>query len=125
MKFARAVFYFAGAWGVVVLTPLYFVFDYAGRQNPPPITHPEFYFGFIGVAVAWQLAFFVIGSDPVRFRIMMLPAVLEKFGHVITMTVLYLQGRMNSQQLAVNMPDLVWGMLFVAAFARTSVSGDD
>jgi len=43
MKFAKVVFWIAGMWGVLVLTPLYFIFDMIGRNDPPPITHPAFY----------------------------------------------------------------------------------
>src|SRR4051812_27729273 len=68
MRFARVTFFFAGAWGVLVLVPLYFALDLIGKKNPPAVTHSEFYYGFIGVAVAWQVAFFVIGRDPIRFR---------------------------------------------------------
>ena len=63
MRFAKVVFYVAGAWGFLILVPMYFLLDTVGRQAPPAVTHPEFYFGFIGVALAWQVAFFVIGSD--------------------------------------------------------------
>ena len=40
MKFAKIIFWIAGIWGVLVLTPLYFMFDLIGRKDPPPITHP-------------------------------------------------------------------------------------
>jgi len=119
MKFAKIVFRLAGAYGVIVLVPLYFVLDTLGRRDPPAVTHPEFYFAFLGVALVWQLAFFVIASDPVRFRPMMLPAMAEKFVHVVTMTALYFAGRMNARQWAFNMPDLLMGVLFVIAFLRT------
>jgi hypothetical protein len=33
------------------------------------------------VAPAFQFVFFIVGSDPVRFRPMMVPSVLEKFGY--------------------------------------------
>ena len=125
MRFAKAVFWIAGTWGVLVLVPLYFTFDAVGRQTPPPITHPEYYYGFVGVALAWQVAFFVIGSDPLRFRPMMLPAMLEKFGHVATMTTLYLHGRMNLTQLVFNMPDLILGVLFVIAFVNARNAGGE
>jgi len=46
MKFAKVVFWTAGIWGVLVLTPLFFIFDMIGRTDPPPITHPGFYYGF-------------------------------------------------------------------------------
>ena len=68
MTFARLVFRIAGVWGLLLLAPLYFMFDLIGRQDPPPITHPAFYYGFAGVALAWQIAFFIIAHDPVRFR---------------------------------------------------------
>ena len=64
MKFAKIVFYAAGIWGILVLTPLYFLFDRIGRQDPPPITHPGFYYGFVGVALAWQIAFLIIAPTP-------------------------------------------------------------
>jgi hypothetical protein len=102
-----------------VLVPFYFMLETVGRQSPPRVTHPEFYYGFVGVALVWQFAFFVIGSDPVRYRPMMLPAMLEKFGHVATVTVLYLQGRMNATQYLFNLPDLLLGVLFVIAFSKT------
>lgn len=119
MKFARFVFYAAAAWGVLVLVPLYFMRESIGRQDPPAITHPEFYYGFIGVALAWQIAFFVIGTDPVRYRPMMIPAIFEKFAHVAAVAVLYLHGQMNAPQLAFNMPDLPLGILFVIGFVTT------
>jgi hypothetical protein len=33
---------------VLVRTPLYFLFDAIGRQDPPAITHPQFFCGFAG-----------------------------------------------------------------------------
>ena len=120
MKFAKLTFYFAGAWGVVVLVPLYFALEMIGRRHPPPVTHPEFYYAFLGLALVWQFAFFVIGRDPIRFRPMMLPAIAEKFVHVATMTLVYLAGRMNAAQLAANLPDAVLGALFLIAFLKTS-----
>ncbi len=38
MRFAKIVFWVAGIWGLLVLTPLYFMFDLIGRNDPPPIT---------------------------------------------------------------------------------------
>ena len=40
----------AGIWGVLVMVPLYFMFNVIGRQqDPPAITHPGFYYGFVGL----------------------------------------------------------------------------
>jgi len=123
MKFAQTVFFVAGLWGLVVLTPLYFTFDILGRLYPPPITHPDFYYGFIGVAIVWQICFLVIGRDPVRFRPMMIPAALEKFVYVISLSALYLQGRLAAGQFAVVGPDLVLGVLFIVSFFKVEHAG--
>src|SRR5437764_887379 len=119
MKFAKVVFWIAGVWGVLVLTPLYFIFDVIGRQDPPPITHPAFYYGFVGVALAWQFAFFVIGSDPARFRPLMILSALEKFIYGVTLLVLFLQGRMHGTDLMLGGVDTLLGVLFLVAFVKT------
>ena len=98
MKFARIVFWVAAIWGVLILTPLYFIFDMIGRNDPPPITHPAFYYGFVSVGLAFQLAFIVIARDPVRLRPMMIPSVLEKFGYGATLLEIY--GSTETGQIA-------------------------
>jgi hypothetical protein len=119
IKFAKIIFWIAAVWGFVILTPLYFIFDSIGRQDPPPITHPAFYYGFVSVALAWQIGFVVIARDPVRFRPMMIPAVVEKFGYGISLIVLYLQHRLRGVDVAFGGIDLLLGVLFLVAFART------
>jgi hypothetical protein len=120
MKFAKIVFWVAAVWGVLILTPLYFIFDMIGRNDPPPITHPAFYYGFISVGLAFQVAFFVIARDPVRLRPMMIPSVLEKFGYGVTLLVLYLQNRLHPQDLALGGVDVLFGVLFLVAFFKTA-----
>lgn len=122
MKFARMVFFVAGAWGIVVLTPLYFLFDAIGRQHSSPITYPQFFYGFLAVTMAWQFAFLVIGSDPARFRLMMIPSVVEKLGFVLSMGILYSEGRIAVTDVVIVMPDFLLGVLFTIAFAKTSGS---
>jgi len=122
VRFARLVFFVAGAWGLLVLTPLYFLFDAIGRQHASSITYPQFFYGFVSVAMAWQVAFLVIASDPVRFRPMMIPSVIEKLWFIASMTVLYLQARVGFADLMVTAPDLVWGVLFLLAFTKTATA---
>jgi hypothetical protein len=119
MKFAKIVFWIAGIWGVLVLTPLYFIFDMIGRNDPPPITHPAFYYGFISLGLTFQIVFIVIARDPVRLRPMMIPAALEKFGYGATLLVLYLQNRLHPQDLALGGIDVLFGALFLSAFFKT------
>ena len=120
MRFAKAVFWIAAVWGIVVITPLYFLYNTIGRQDPPPITHPGFYYGFVGGALAWQCAFIVIARDPVRFRAMMIPAVLEKFSFAASQAVLYFQHRLHASDLLLGGIDGLLGVLFLLAFVRTS-----
>jgi hypothetical protein len=119
MRFAKIIFLVAGIWGVLLLTPLYFIFDLIGRQDPPPITHPAFYYGFAGVGLAWQIAFFVIARNPVRFRPIMIPSIVEKFAYGGVLTVLFLQHRLHPQDFAFGCIDLVLGLLFIVAFFKT------
>jgi hypothetical protein len=119
MKFAKIVFWIAGIWGVLVLTPLYFMFDLIGRQDPPPITHPGFYYGFVNVGLAFQIAFIVIAIDPARLRPMMIPSMIEKFSAGISFVVLYLQHRLTPGDLFLGCVDLLFGVLFLAAFLNT------
>lgn len=120
MKFAKVVFWMAAIWGVLVLAPLYFLINVIGRQDPPAITHPGFYYGFISVGLAFQVVFVMIARDPVRLRPMMIPAVLEKFGYGATLLVLYLQQRLHASDLAFGGVDTLFGVLFLLAFFRTS-----
>jgi hypothetical protein len=120
MKFAKIVFWIAALWGVLILTPLYFIFDMIGRNDPPPITHPAFYYGFVSVGLAFQLAFIVIARDPVRLRPMMIPSVFEKFGYGATLLVLYSQNRLHPQDLALGGVDVLFGILFLTAFFKTA-----
>ena len=89
----------------------------------PPTEYPHFFYGFMSVALAWQIAFLVIGSNPARFRPFMIPAILEKLGYVGTLVVLRSQGRISATDTQAALPDLLLAILFVAAFVKTRASG--
>lgn len=118
MGFARWVFRCAGIYGLLVLLPQYFLEDRIGQDAPPAITHPEYFYGFAGVASAWQIAFLLIAQDPVRYRLMMLPAVVEKFSFPGAVLVLYLKERATGPVLGFATIDLVLGILFLIAYGR-------
>jgi hypothetical protein len=94
-----------------------------GRQDPPVITHPGFYYGFVGCALAWQIAFLVIGADPARMRPMMVPSMVEKFTYCTAVVVLVMQGRTNPRDLVFAATDMTLGALFVAAWVKTGSKG--
>ena len=121
MKSAKYVFLVAGVYGLIVLVPQFFLERRIGEDTPPLITHPEYFYGFIGIAVAWQVLFLVLSRDPVRYRPMMIPAMLEKIGFAIAVLILYLQGRVSPTILIPAAAlDLVLCALFVAAYRKTA-----
>jgi hypothetical protein len=119
MKFAKLVFWIAGIWGILVLTPLLFIYNMIGRQDPPPITHPAFYYGFVTCGLAWQSAFLVIAQDPVRLRPLILPSVLEKFGYAAALIVLFVQHHLHASDLALGVVDILFGVLFIISYVKT------
>jgi hypothetical protein len=119
MKFARNVFLIAGIYGLIVMTPQYFLEAKIGLDTPPPITHPEFFYGFIGVTLAWQVLFLVLSRDPIRYRPLMLVGILEKIGFPMAVLVLYVQQRVNEMMLVPAGIDLILAVLFFMAYVKT------
>jgi len=121
--FARRVFRWAAIYGILALAPGYFLETRIGSSQPPPITHPEYFYGFIGIALAWQAVFLVIASDPVRFRPAMLPAVLEKLAFGGAAIALFAQKRIGGPVLAGGLIDLCLAVAFVLAYRSIPPSG--
>jgi hypothetical protein len=108
MRFARWLFWIAGAFGLAAIYPLY-------RVPGSPT-----YYGLLATLIAWQAAFFVIGSNPNRYRWMMIPAMLEKALWMVTLLVLYTKGQTTGSVLAANAATHgLLGVLFVVAFIKT------
>lgn len=119
MKFSRTVFLVAGIYGLLVLVPQYFLEAKNSADYPPAITHPEYFYGFVGVAVAFQFVFLIISRDPVRYRPMMLASVIEKFSFAAAAILLYSYDRIYPAVLAFGTIDLVLGVLFIISFFKT------
>lgn len=119
MKFAKLVFLVAGIYGLIVLLPQYFFEARTGHDYPPPITHPEYYYGFIGLAVVWQIVFLILSRDPVRYRLLIIPAILEKACFAIPAVILLLQHRIPIPVFGFAMVDALLGVLFLIAYVKT------
>jgi hypothetical protein len=119
VRFAKIVFWIAAIWGVLVIAPLYFMFDLIGRTDPPAITHPGFFYGFVGAALAWQIVFFIIAKEPSRYRKLMIPSVLEKLSYSGAVLLLVLQRRMHASDLVFGVTDLLLGIFFAIAYFKT------
>src|SRR5260370_35645947 len=78
MLFAKWIYRGSGIWSFICILPLFFLYDFIGDRNPPRLTHPEFYYGFLFVSFAWGLAFLTISADPQRFRSIMPASIAEK-----------------------------------------------
>jgi hypothetical protein len=118
MRFAKLTCLIAGIYGLVALVPLYFLEEQIGRGYPPPITHPEYYYGFTGVAVAWQLAFIVMSRDPLRYRALLPVAIVEKASFFIPAVLLYSQHRLSSSMFTGGCIDGFLGVLFLISYLK-------
>lgn len=119
MKFAKIVFFVASIEGLLILTPMYFLENKIGQDTPTPITHPEYFYGFAGVALAWQVLFLVLSTDPVRYRPMILPSILEKISWGVALIVLFYQRRLALSTFAIGSVDWIFFFLFAAAYCTT------
>jgi hypothetical protein len=120
MKFAKYTFYAAGIYGLIALLPQYFLEAKTSADYPPAITHPEYYYGFLGVTIAFQVVFLLIAGNPVRYRpLMLLAALLEKFPFTIAVYALYAMGRVHSLMVVFGTIDLILGLLFIVSFLKT------
>jgi hypothetical protein len=115
-RFSTRAFLVAGIYGVMVLLPQYFLEEQFARDFPPPLTHPEHFYGFIGVALAWQFVFLLIARDVQRYCLLMLPAILEKLSFGVAALVLYGQGRAAAVVAVAGLVDLLFAVLFALAF---------
>ena len=118
--FARKVFTGAGIYGLLVMAPQYFLAARIGRATPPAITHLEYFYGFTGVVIAWQIVFLLIGREPERFRPLMLAAVLEKLAFSVPVIILYAQRALPGSMLFFGLIDLILGSLFVISWRGTN-----
>ena len=119
MKFARIIYTIAAIYGILVLAPLYFLIQRVGTDTPPAVTHPEFYYGFVGITLLWQFVFLLIAKDPIRYRPIMVLTFFGKVAYTIPVLVLYSRGEVHASTLHLSLVDPIFGILFVAAYLKT------
>lgn len=109
--FPSRMFRWAAIYGVIVLLPLYF--------TPLPPQGGEVFLGFVGLALVFQTVFWVIGTDPLKYRALMLPAVAEKMIFAIPCLALFAQGYpVNKPVAAFSVVDLLLGLGFFMAWRK-------
>ena len=113
---ARRLFLAAGIYGMVVLVPMFFLQHLIGAYDPPPITHAEFYYGFVSTAFAWQIVYLMMSRDPLRLRPMLIPAIIGKAGFALSVYALFAHGQLAARNLVLPSIDLVLAALFAWAY---------
>lgn len=116
ITFARRLFLVAGIYGVIVVAPLLFMEAQIGELDPPPITHAEFYYGFVCVTLAWQFVYLMMSQDPVRYRPVLLPAIFGKTGFAIAVILLFARGRLALTSVFLPSGDLILAAFFGWAY---------
>ena len=119
MKFAKIVFAIAGVWGILVLVPFFFLVDLTGRRYAPPSSYSHFFYGFFALALVFQFVFFIIASDPARFRPMIIAAIFEKATYIAVCAVLYSRGQITLNDASTCFADCILGALFIFAYFTT------
>lgn len=116
----KKIYFYAAVYGILVLFPQYFMETKTGIDFPPPITHPEFFYGFTGLALVWQFAFIIISKDPVRYKPIMPVTVLEKASFGFAAVILFILGRVPSLVLFFGSIDLFLMCLFIYSYLNTT-----
>lgn len=111
-RWVRWWFRAAALYGLVVLAPLYLV-------PAPGAAAIMAHYGFAGVALAFQLVFWIIGGDPVRHRPLMLAGVAEKAALIVPCAVMAQAGGIPVAVLAAVGIDLLLGAGFLLAWRAT------
>jgi len=76
MKLARWVFFSAGVFGFALILPLaYSLLSSQDSMFPAGATGLAFY-GYVFQFTCWQILYFLVSTDPARYRPLMIPALL-------------------------------------------------
>ena len=121
MTFAKWVFTLAGVYGLIVMVPMLFL-ERAMAAAGQPLSHPESYYGFVGVVLVFQLVFLTIATDPLRFRPIMLLGVLEKLSFGAAVYPLYIMGRTPAAVVVFATIDLFLAAMFAISWRRSRPS---
>jgi hypothetical protein len=121
LKAPKRIFTVAGIYGLIVLLPLYFG-EHALAPMGQVLTKPEYYYGFIGAAVSFQLVYLTIGRDPLRFRPLMPLTLIAKLSFTIPVAILFFSGRVDLITMIMAVIDALIGLAFLWAWRITPVA---
>jgi hypothetical protein len=113
MRLARWIFLLAGVFGLLFTVPLLFA------ENSMGVRQAEFYYGFVCLDICWQILYLFLSSDPIRYRPLMIPAILAKGSGTIALTWLYLLARVSTQWIVIGVVDGIFAVSFAIAYWST------
>lgn len=101
----------AAIYGLLALLPQYLL--------PQPEGAELVAYGFIGTASAFQIVFWIIGGDPVRYRALMLAGAAEKLAFGVPALLLHAAGKAPLAVVLFGGLDLLLGLGFLLAWRAT------
>lgn len=107
-RWVRWWFRGAAVYGLLALLPQYLL--------PQPEGAELVAYGFIGTASAFQLVFWIIGGDPVRYRPLMLAGIAEKLAFGVPAWLLFARGDVPAPVAVFGGIDLALGAGFLLAW---------
>jgi hypothetical protein len=113
MKLAKWIFLIAGIFGLITTIPLVFA------EKMMSVQQPEFYYGFVFLDICLQVVYIIISTSPIRFRPMMIPAILAKASGTIALTWLYFTDQVSLQWITIGAIDGVFAILFLIGYFST------
>lgn len=115
--FAKWTFGLAAAYGLITLVP-----SYGGLAQVSPGASPDaalFFYAFLSLAIAFQVLFGIIATNVRRYRMAMIPAMLDKLAFGIPVLLMRDISEAAHFFVPFGLIDLLLFVLFVAAFIAT------
>ncbi|MFM9829029.1 MAG: hypothetical protein ACKVOB_09855 [Sphingomonas sp.] len=118
---ARLIFGICAGYGILLLIPLFFA-ELVLTAQGVTLGQPEFFYGFVGTALACQLLYVAIARDPVRFRPVMLVAVAAKLGFGVPVALLFSAQRVDATTFGLGLVDIAMAAAFLFAWRITRLA---
>lgn len=112
----------AAIYGAILLLPLYLL---EARVAGPAVRlpAPEYYYGFIGAALGFQIVYWLIGGNPRHYRPLMLVGAFGKLSFWVPCAILWSLGRTSTSTFALVCGDLVLAIAFLIAWRSLRAVG--
>ncbi|TPG15489.1 hypothetical protein [Sphingomonas oligophenolica] len=110
MRMATWSFALAGVYGLAATLSLYF--------RAPLTIETQWLYAFAGAAAVTQLAYLLIATDPVRYRLVIPIGIASKLSFAVPMTILYAHGAITMGSFAFAQIDYALAALFAVNFVR-------